>query len=169
MEKILAQNGSEAVEAYPAPSVSSRDGIEPETWPGPVLLLEREAAGHGWDVVKAYARGCMPHATTGRPGPERDSYSVRFSRVDRDQTVLGQVWQGYAIYAGSAWQSIMIAGTPLPPFGKLGRVELSAWLADPVRPSSWYDEIRKCRAEAARVAKERAAARPRKGKPGEAS
>lgn len=167
-EKILAEIGSEPVsgfylrpgaerligrveacEDYPAPSVSSRDGVRPHTWPGPVLALEREAVAAGWGVVKAYACGRMPHATTGAPGVERDSFSVRFMRYG---------FQGYAIYANSSWQSIMVTGVSLPPFGKCGRTDLSAWLADHrVRSSvTWYDEIRLrlIRQEADRKARE---------------
>lgn len=112
----------EAVEVYPAPSVSSRDGVGLDTWPGPVLVLERLAWQLAWEVQLAYAKGCMPHATTGQPGVERESYSVRFARNG---------YQGYAIYAGKAWQSIMVTGRDLPPFGKLGRTDLGAWLRDP--------------------------------------
>lgn len=119
--------------AYPAPSVSSRDVAEPGAWPGPVELLGQQAARYGWQVALAYARGCMPHATTGRPGAERDSYSVRFARGD---------WQGYAIHAADAWQSIMVTGRALPPFGMMGRTELSVWLSDPDQPAAWYDAVR---------------------------
>lgn len=143
---------------YPAPSVTSRDAVPGDvSWPGPVSLLLNEADGRGWRTAPAYAKGCMPHATTGRPGAERESWSVLFARDG---------WQGYAIYSASAWQSIMVAGVTLPPFGKLGRTELSAWLAEPDRPASWYDEIRKRRADQAAAAKERAASRPKKGKEG---
>lgn len=142
-------SGEQMTASYPSPSVSSREGREPVAWPRPVTLLLREAEKHGWQATWAWARGCMPHATTGRPGEERDSYSVRFRRGE---------WQGYAIYGGGAtksWQSIMVTGRSLPPFGKLGRTELSAWLAEPQRPATWYDEIR------ARVAAKEAAAKER--------
>jgi hypothetical protein len=76
----------------------------------------------------------MPHATTGRPGVERDSFSVRFRRGN---------FQGYAIYAGAGWQSIMVAGTALAPFGKMGRTDLGAWLRSRgEQPFEWYDAIR---------------------------
>jgi hypothetical protein len=34
----------------------------------------------GWSVDVTYARGCFPHATTGRPGPVKDSLAVRMAR-----------------------------------------------------------------------------------------
>lgn len=124
----------ESVSEYPAPVVSSRDGVEPATWPAPVLTLVRDAQRLGWSVVKAYARGRMPHGTTGKPLAERDSFSVRFARG---------TWQGYAVYAASAWKSIMITGAALPPFGKCGRTDLGTWLAGPeALGPDWYDAIR---------------------------
>jgi hypothetical protein len=179
MEKILAEIGSEPVsgfylrpgadrliervelaQEYPLPSVSSRDGVEPAGWPGPVTALMRDATKQGWDVVvMSYARGCMPHATTGRPGAERESYSVRFCRGG----VAG--WQGYAIYAGGAWQSIMVTGRDLPPFGKLGRTDLGAWLVGPwPGGDARYDEVRERVAQQVARAKLRATERPKKGK-----
>lgn len=157
-EKILAEIGAEpvsgfylrpglermigrveAAEPYPVPVVTSRDEVEGVAWPAPVLTLERAAQRFGWHVELAYARGRMPHATTGKPGEERDSFSVRFS---------GGPWQGYAIYAARAWQSIMVTGRTLPPFGMLGRTELGVWLAGPEKlDARWYDEVRLRRAQ----------------------
>jgi hypothetical protein len=147
---------AEAVGEYPAPSVSSRDLCEPVAWPRPVVLLSGVATQLDWEVVLAYAKGCMPHATTGAPGDERESYSVRFAKDG---------YQGYAIYAGKAWQSIMVTGRDLPPFGKLGRTDLGAWLREP-----WpggdprYDEIRQRVAQRTERAKVRAVERPKRGR-----
>lgn len=67
-------------EPYPAPLVSSRDGVE-----GPekravrdmVLLAER----CGWSVKVTYAKGWVPHAAYGTPGTEpRESLAVRMQR-----------------------------------------------------------------------------------------
>lgn len=143
----------ESEAGYPAPLVSTRDGVEPASgWPGPVALLASEAEMAGWRVQLAYARGCMPHATTGRPGAPRDSYSVRFAKGD---------WQGYAIYGGSpsspAWQSIMVTGRELPPFGMMGRTDLTTWLAGPEKLGpQWYDVVRRrvAQQEADRKARE---------------
>lgn len=80
--------------AYPAPSVTSRDGAM-----GPskaaVEDLQALAPRFGWSVLVTYARGCFPHASTGRPGPERDSLAVRMER-GREAAV--------AVYVGgSSW------------------------------------------------------------------
>lgn len=160
---------------YPEPEITSRDAdggaasanaegasvnAKAFTFPGPVLVLAAEADVLGWGVVTARARGCSPHATTGRPGAVRDSFSVRFA---------AGTWQGYAIYVGSAWESIMVTGASLPPFGKMGRTELGVWLADPDQPDSWYDAIRARRTAQALAAKQRARTAPRKGNAEEAS
>lgn len=66
-------------EVYPAPEVTSRDMVA-----GPVKSavedLADQAGTFGWSVDVTYARGCFPHATTGRPGPVRDSLAVRMAR-----------------------------------------------------------------------------------------
>jgi hypothetical protein len=156
---LAAQNAEVKGEAYPAPSVTSRDAVlqDAPPWPDPVRKLANESDRVGWRWKVAYAKGRMPHATTGRPGVERESWSVRFARGE---------WQGYAIYANKAWQSIMVTGRRLPPFGKLGRTELTTWLINPDQPASWYDEIRSKREQQAATAKERAASRPKKGTEG---
>ena len=122
IERVEAVGGNGVASSYPPPSVSSRDGVQPAGWPGPVIALAAAAESLGWRFQLAYASGCMPHATTGRPGAERESFSVQFARGG---------YQGYAIYAGKAWQSIMVTGRDLPPFGKLGRTDLGAWLREP--------------------------------------
>lgn len=157
MGEELAREVEGVANDYPPPEVSSRDGTEPPgaVWPGPVIKLVRQAIEAGWGTAPAYARGCMPHATTGRPGAPRDSFSVRFVRDG---------WQGYAIYAAGGWQSIMVTGTALPPFGMLGRTDLSAWLADPwPAGDARYDEVRRRVALQKEQQKERAKSRPKKG------
>lgn len=166
-EKILPQNRSqvgadfydgerlppaveEVAEAYPAPSVSSRDRRVPTGWSAPVLTLEREAKKLGWLTSKAWAHGSMPHSILGTPGAPRDSYSVTFGTKDGK-------WQGYAIYAAGSWQSIIVAGKRLPPFSAMGRTDLSAWLAEPDREPSWYMTIRALRAQQLANTKARAA------------
>lgn len=136
---------------YPAPRVTSRDRRVPTGWPAPVLTLESEAAGAGWLTSKAWAHGSMPHSILGTPGAPRDSYSVTFGTTD------GQ-WQGYAIYAKDLWQSIMVAGKCLPPFGALGRQDLSEWLRGPwPEGAPFYAGVRARRAEQLANTKARAA------------
>lgn len=143
--------------AYPEPSVTSSAGREPSAWPAPVTVLALECGELGWSVVTAYAKGCFPHGTTGKPLAVKESYSVRFSR---------RAWQGYAVYAGGAWKSIMVTGATLPPFGQMGRTELSVWLAQPDQAPAWYDEIRARRATQKAAQREAAKARPKKAREG---
>lgn len=180
-QKILAEIGGEPVsgfydrpgaarldlvavegdaEAFPAPLISSRDGADPQGWPAPVMALERLARSLGWRTVRAYARGRFPHGTTGAPLAERETFSVRFAR---------DAWQGYAIYAGgpsSGWKSIFVTGATLPPFGQMGREDLTSWLEDPARPAAWYDAIRVRRVDQAARQKQAAATRPKKSREG---
>jgi hypothetical protein len=116
-----------------------------------VLALESEAKAGKWLTSKAWAHGSMPHSILGTPGKPRDSYSVTFGSQDGE-------WQGYAIYAAGAWQSIIVAGKRLPPFSALGRTDLSVWLAGPwPEGASFYDDVRRRRAEQAANTKARAA------------
>ena len=84
------------VQAYPEPEVRSTDGLT-----GPekraVQDLDRYAQDQGWETRVTYARGCMPHATHGTPGPVADSLAVRMRR-GQDYAV--------AVYleAGSTWK-----------------------------------------------------------------
>ena len=82
-------------EPYPAPVVSSRDGVT-----GPdkraVADLVRLAEGFGWTVRVTYARGCFPHAATGRPTAEKDSLAVRMVRYPESAVAVyvgGSVWK----------------------------------------------------------------------------
>lgn len=150
---------SERVEAqgladFPAPQVTSREGVGCD-WPGPVMTLDREARACDWSVSRGYARGRFPNLATGRPGVERESFSVRFAR---------QEWQGYAVFVNRVWQSIWVAGRGLAPFGWLGRKELGAWLMAPSQEPEWYQEIRRRKMAQAYESKAKAAARPKKAK-----
>lgn len=90
---------------FPAPQVSTRDGVEPAAWPGAVLTLLAELAEAGWEADRRYARGYGQHATTGRPTALIHTYSVRFRKGGR---------QGYAVYrkpvsgGSAAWSSIFL-------------------------------------------------------------
>lgn len=81
-------------EPYPAPVISSRDGVE-----GPaktaVQDLMRLAEAHGWAIRLTYAKGHFPNGATGRPGVAKESLAVRMSRFGE---------QAIAIYVGgSTW------------------------------------------------------------------
>jgi len=97
-----------AVTSYPAPEVTSRDGVE-----GPskraVESLRKAAEAHGWSVVVTYSRGCFPHARTGRPGAVKDVLAVRMYRPGR---------QAVAVYSGGpTWSWGTLAAWDLPPEG----------------------------------------------------
>jgi hypothetical protein len=146
--------------AYPAPEVSSRDDIAAlhgvahgVVWPGAVEKLASDGCALHWDVRKTWARGCLPHATTGRPGAPEDSYAVRFAR---------ETWSAWAVYRGGAWKFVWMVGRDLPPFGLGGVTDLREWLADPEKLTSWYGAIRE-RARLVEVRrKEAAKSRPKK-------
>lgn len=85
---------AEPREPYPAPVISSRDGVQ-----GPaktaVRDLVRLAEAHGWKVEVTYAKGSFPNAATGRPGAPKDSLAVRMARP---------LEQAIAVYVGgSTW------------------------------------------------------------------
>jgi hypothetical protein len=89
-------------EVYPAPEVSSRQGMVHSAKKA-VWELETLARTLGWSVETTYARGCFPHATTGAPGPVKDSLAVRMTR--------GAV-RAVAVYVGAgktwAWDTLAV-------------------------------------------------------------
>lgn len=102
---------------YPAPVVTSRDAWpDGVSVPSPVAKLEGEALGWGWQVRCQYSRGCMPHATTGRPGAVKDAFALRFGG------------RACAVYRGGVWESVWIWGPDLPPNRLRGVTELREWL-----------------------------------------
>lgn len=86
-------------EPYPASEVTS--GVEtPEGThtPSAVLKVAQRLNAAGFLTELAYARGCLPHATTGRPGPVRDSWRL---------AVLRSGVSGWATYRGG-WDFLYI-------------------------------------------------------------
>lgn len=135
-------------EPYPAPAVSSRNRLTPVFgYPDVVTKLAREAGERGWRTETAWARGCLPHATTGRPGRAEDSFRVKFARGP---------WAAWAIYRGAGWKFLWIWGQHLLPFGMCNVTDLKVWLSDPDQPQQWYEGIREriATAEANRKARE---------------
>lgn len=82
--------------SYPAPEVSSRDGLMID-WPEAFASLARFAQAHGWQVREQYARGRRPHGTTGRPGAVRDSLALRMMRGRRSAVAV-------YVHGTSSWQ-----------------------------------------------------------------
>jgi hypothetical protein len=96
---------AEPRELYPAPEVTSRDGVA-----GPekraVRDMVRAVGATGWAAKVTYAKGHVPHATTGRPGAEpRESLAVRMWRGDQ-RAVAVYVDHG----AGWSWDTLWILG-----------------------------------------------------------
>ena len=144
-------------EAHPEPVTSSRDQVKV---PGPGVTVALAAWGRecGWEVCVQYSRGCKPHATTGRPGPVKSWWGVRFARAG---------WGACAVHDGKAWDSICAWGSDLPPFMTLGITELKEYLREP----GWLSpEVRQALRDKARLqaeaAKERARTRVRSGSSG---
>jgi hypothetical protein len=131
--------------------------------PAAAVKLAGEAEEWGWRSLVQYARGCMPHATTGRPGAPAHTVAVRLgghARTDR---------QAYAIYRSPVsrlawtWSSVQIWGPDLPPFRWSGVTELREWLSlAGAVPPLWFFNIALRREEQAARAKESAATRPKK-------
>lgn len=85
------------IEPYPAPKVTSRDGVQPPEKQA-VKDLIKMATALGWKVVKnSYAMGHMPHAIHGTPGQELESIAVR---LERDGHWMVAVYRGKA---GTTW------------------------------------------------------------------
>lgn len=81
-------------EPYPAPVVSSRDGVA-----GPdkkaVRDLARLAQAYCWTVEITYAEGCFPNAVNGSPGAVKPSLAVRMERGREFAVAVyvgGSVW-----------------------------------------------------------------------------
>jgi hypothetical protein len=93
------------VERYPAPLISSRDGV-----PGPVKRavrdMERTMSMAGWSVMVTYAKGWIPHGSLGTPGTEpRESLAVRMARENgRQRAVAVYVDHG----ASWAWDTLCV-------------------------------------------------------------
>lgn len=89
-------------EPYPAPEVTSRDGV-----PGPdkpaVRSLAAYATSHGWAVAEpTYARGRFPNAATARSGSVQDSLALRMARGTE---------RAAAVYVGGStwtWKTLII-------------------------------------------------------------
>lgn len=146
---------------YPAPVVTSREAAPSGTvWPDAVLALQVRAAAAGWDTMRQYSRGRMPHATTGRPGPVKDWFCVRMRSADGSRAA-------YAIHDGTAWKSLCVWGGGLAPYMDIGVTELNEWIAGVPDPAAWVDSIRARRVEQECQRKLKAKERPKPAKSGE--
>lgn len=131
--------------------------LERPAWcPGPVLGLAQSASAAGWGVRVQWATGSLPHATTGKPGPVRESFAVR---------CLRDAWGAWAVRRGDAWPFVWLWGETLSPFGLAGLTEMTEWLRDPdACDDRWYASIRARRAQQEIARKEAARLRPKKAR-----
>lgn len=116
-----------AREPYPAPAVSSRDGMQPASWPGPVLTMQAHAEAASWTVRRQYSRGRAPHGSTGRPLAEKGWYGLRMTCGARSAWLVhdGAKWDSMAMWAPEvaavsgpllvAWMNAWIRGVDDPP------------------------------------------------------
>lgn len=163
----IAPRALEVADPYPAPreARSSLSG-EMNGVPGPVLGLARDAHRLGWVVRVQHSIGCLPHATTGRPGPEREWFAVVMRRggpAGSADGTGGAGFQAYGVYGGGVWSSCAVWDTTRAPFAACSVSDVRSFLAEPGPGQGWYDAIRQRQAEAAARQKAAAAARPRKG------
>lgn len=158
--KIDAENASVltyASEAYPSPEIGGRAA---EDAPAVVRNLAAAGSALGWRVRIQWARGSLPHATTGRPGRSEESWAVRFARQDPD----GGRWGAWALRRSDTWPFVWMWGTELLPFGLGGLTDLKIFLAAPGELD--VAGIRERTALAEERKKEAARNRPRKAREG---
>lgn len=98
-----------APDPYPAPAVSSRDGVIPIDPPTAFIALQVVAEAAGWDTLVQYARGHYPHARTARPGAAaRESLALRLRRADESAVAAyvagSKTWSWDYLYTWSPRQ-----------------------------------------------------------------
>lgn len=151
-------------EPFPAPLRSSRISISGVQVPTPVLSLVEFARENSWEVRTQYSQGCMPHATTGRPGVLKDLIGVRFGAHPMTPRQAYAVYSRNASGGGWAWSSVMIWGPDLPPYRGCGISELKAYLmmcptTGTVALGMWVRDLKEIAANGEMLRKRREAAR----------
>lgn len=86
---------------YPAPTVTSRQGLSPEP-PTAFRTLHGAMEGAGWRTLVQYAHGSMPHSKLGTPLGAKDSWALRLEHPDGRHAC--------AVYRGGAWGSLFTWG-----------------------------------------------------------
>lgn len=86
---------------YPAPTVTSSQGLAPEP-PTAFRALHGEMRAAGWRILVQYAHGSMPHSTLGTPLATKDSWALRVQHADGRHAC--------AVYRGDAWGSLFTWG-----------------------------------------------------------
>lgn len=93
---------------FPEPEIPGHD-VDP--WfmgKQAVMDLYSLAVNNGWTVRVVHAKGSVPHATNGTPGPQRHSISLRMSRGEGRMVAVyreGSTW---------AWDTMYLLDGRLP-------------------------------------------------------
>jgi len=90
-------------EPFPAPTVSSRDGVFPDSPPRALASLQMALHAAGWRTLVQYAHGNMPHSKLGSPLAAKPSWALRLEREGREN---GQSIGAVAVYRGGAWDAL---------------------------------------------------------------
>lgn len=96
--RVMARPTEPEPQPYPAPLVTSRDGVQ-QAAPAVLTRLVRDMSDAGWTVMVQYAHGCKINGVTGGPGRELRSWAVRAYRG---------TWHAVAVYRGKAWDTIYV-------------------------------------------------------------
>lgn len=126
---------------YPAPEHTSRD-----PWPAGLVApkavtdLAKLGTTNGWATTTTYSRGCLPHATTGAPGPVADWFAVRMLHPETRARFV-------AIYSvrgtAKAWDSTLILSPSIPPYTGCNITEAKKLITvSGLVPPSFLDEVR---------------------------
>lgn len=86
---------------YPAPTVTSRQGLAPEP-PKAFQALHGDMRAAGWRTLVQYAHGSMPHSKLGTPLGAKDSWALRLEHADGRHAC--------AVHRGGAWGSLFTWG-----------------------------------------------------------
>lgn len=135
-------------EPYPVPVVDSRAGVEPTLWPSSLVKMQSYAIGRDWRVTRSYSRGCMPHGSTGRPGPVKDWYGLRLAAGDGARAA-------WMVHDGTSWKSMGIWGAGVQPLvGLLGVTAVEVWIAGMLDPVKFRNDLAASMREAERRRRE---------------
>lgn len=86
---------------YPAPTVTSRQGLIPEP-PKAFQTLHGAMEAAGWRTLVQYAHGSMPHSKLGTPLGAKESWALRLEHPDGRHAC--------AVHRGGAWGSLFTWG-----------------------------------------------------------
>jgi hypothetical protein len=132
--------------------------------PLPVLKLAEFSRENSWEAEMRYCRGNGVHAGHGRAMGLRHSIALRFHDHPVTARTAIAVYESPVTKIAWTWASVWVMGPDLPPCGALSLAELKEFLAEPGRPSGWFESIKKAAWERSQEAKARAKSRPKKAR-----